>query len=94
MLGKGAIQGSLKLSWNEIKGWKWKELEGWLLQLTFANRNDAMNELARRPWFVCGALLVIMPWPAWLTPAEVRLIKPLSGSMWRAFPHSIGIYLM
>ncbi|KAF4396369.1 hypothetical protein G4B88_019169 [Cannabis sativa] len=79
MLGKGAIQGSLKLSWNEIKGWKWKELEGWLLQLTFANRNDAMNELARRPWFVCGALLVIMPWPAWLTPAEVRLIKPLSS---------------
>ncbi|KAF4349270.1 hypothetical protein F8388_024237 [Cannabis sativa] len=74
-LGKAAIQGSLKLSWNAIRGWKWKEIENGILQFTFANRNDAMNVLARRPWFVCGALLVIMPWPAWLTPAEVRFDK-------------------
>ncbi|KAM6590922.1 hypothetical protein CsatA_013527 [Cannabis sativa] len=74
-LGKAAIQGSLKLSWNAIRGWKWKEIENGLLQFTFANRNDAMNVLARRPWFVCGALLVIMLWPAWLTPAEVRFDK-------------------
>ncbi|KAF4379880.1 hypothetical protein G4B88_021013 [Cannabis sativa] len=74
-LGKGAIQGSPKLSWNAIRGWKWKEIEDGLLQFTFANRNDAMNVLARRPWFVCGALLVIMPWPAWLTPTEVRFDK-------------------
>ncbi|KAF4367027.1 hypothetical protein G4B88_016739 [Cannabis sativa] len=36
---------------------------------------DALNVLARRPWFVCGALLVIMPWPTWLSPAEVRFDK-------------------
>ncbi|KAF4392061.1 hypothetical protein F8388_004390 [Cannabis sativa] len=74
-LGKAAIQGSLKLSWNAIKGWKWKEIEGGLIQFTFARRDDAMNVLARRPWFICGALVVIMPWPAWLTPAEVRFDK-------------------
>ncbi|KAF4402323.1 hypothetical protein G4B88_003244 [Cannabis sativa] len=71
-LGKAAIQGSLKLSWNAIKGWKWKEIEGGIIQFTFANRNDALNVLSRRPWFVCGYLLIIMPWPAWLTPSEVR----------------------
>ncbi|KAM6599603.1 hypothetical protein CsatA_019212 [Cannabis sativa] len=27
-LGKAAIQGSLKLSSNAIRGWKWKEIEG------------------------------------------------------------------
>ncbi|KAF4383721.1 hypothetical protein G4B88_020043 [Cannabis sativa] len=74
-LGKAAIQGSLKLSWNAIKGWKWKEIEGGVIQFTFARRDDAMNVLARRPWFICGALVVIMPWPAWLTPAEVRFDK-------------------
>ncbi|KAF4390189.1 hypothetical protein G4B88_005107, partial [Cannabis sativa] len=74
-LGKGAIQGSLKLSWNAIKGWKWKEIEDGILQFTFARREDAMNVLARRPWFVCGYLVVIMPWPTWLSPAEVRFDK-------------------
>ncbi|KAF4360759.1 hypothetical protein F8388_011472 [Cannabis sativa] len=48
-LGKATIQGSLKLSWHAIKGWKWKEIEDGLLQFTFAHRNDAMNVLARRP---------------------------------------------
>ncbi|KAF4359926.1 hypothetical protein G4B88_028677 [Cannabis sativa] len=73
--GKAAIQGSLNLSWKAVKGWKWKEIEEGLLQFTFARREDAMNVLARRPWFVCGALMVLMPWPAWLTPAEVRFDK-------------------
>ncbi|KAM6577643.1 hypothetical protein CsatB_029480 [Cannabis sativa] len=27
--------------------------------------------LARRPWLVCGYLLVLMPWPSWLTPEEM-----------------------
>ncbi|KAF4402863.1 hypothetical protein G4B88_010315 [Cannabis sativa] len=48
-LGKAAIQGSLKLSWSAISGWKWKEIEGGLIQFTFAKREDAMNVLARRP---------------------------------------------
>ncbi|KAF4384356.1 hypothetical protein F8388_004589 [Cannabis sativa] len=74
-LGKAAIQGSLKLSWNAIKGWKWKEIENGIIQFTFAKWEDALNVLARRPWFVCGALLVIMPWPAWLSPTEVRFDK-------------------
>uniref|UniRef100_A0A803P5R9 Reverse transcriptase domain-containing protein n=1 Tax=Cannabis sativa TaxID=3483 RepID=A0A803P5R9_CANSA len=74
-LGKAAIQGSLKLSWNAIKGWKWKEIDDNIIQFTFTNRNDALNVLARRPWFVCGALIVIMPWPSWLSPAEVRFDK-------------------
>ncbi|KAF4391672.1 hypothetical protein F8388_005437 [Cannabis sativa] len=74
-LGKSAIQGSLKLSWHSIKRWRWKEIDGGLIQFTFANRDDALNVLARRPWFVCGSLIVIMPWPSWLTPAEVRFDK-------------------
>ncbi|KAF4356742.1 hypothetical protein F8388_010964 [Cannabis sativa] len=74
-LGKAAIQGSLKLSWNAIKGWRWKEIDGGIIQFTFARREDAMNVLARRPWFVCGALMVLMPWPAWLTPSEIRFDK-------------------
>uniref|UniRef100_A0A803QSN5 Reverse transcriptase domain-containing protein n=1 Tax=Cannabis sativa TaxID=3483 RepID=A0A803QSN5_CANSA len=74
-LEKSAIQGSLKLSWNAIKGWKWKEIENGIIQFTFVNREDALNVMARRPWFVCGALVVIMPWPAWLSPAEVRFDK-------------------
>ncbi|KAM6555050.1 hypothetical protein CsatB_015812 [Cannabis sativa] len=73
--GKAAIQGSLKLSWNAISGWKWKEIGDGIIQFTFARREDALNVLARRPWFVCGALIVIMPWPAWLSPAEVRFDK-------------------
>ncbi|KAF4364005.1 hypothetical protein G4B88_014962 [Cannabis sativa] len=73
--GKAAIQGSLKMSWNAIKGWKWKELEEGLIQFSFANRDDALNVLARRPWFICGSLIVIMPWPAWLTPAEIKFDK-------------------
>ncbi|KAF4371084.1 hypothetical protein G4B88_003013 [Cannabis sativa] len=74
-LGKAAIQGSLQLSWSAIKGWKWKEIEDGLIKFTFANRNDAMNVLARRPWFVCGSLMVLMPWPSWLTPSEIRFDK-------------------
>ncbi|KAF4356478.1 hypothetical protein G4B88_015312, partial [Cannabis sativa] len=74
-LGKAAIQGSLKLSWNAIKGWRWKEIDGGIIQFTFARREDALNVLARRPWFVCGALMVLMPWPAWLTPSEIRFDK-------------------
>ncbi|KAF4364770.1 hypothetical protein F8388_018446 [Cannabis sativa] len=73
--GKAAIQGSLNLSWKAVKGWKWKEIDDGLLQFTFARREDAMNVLARRPWFVCGALMILMPWPAWLTPSEVRFDK-------------------
>uniref|UniRef100_A0A803PXV1 Reverse transcriptase domain-containing protein n=1 Tax=Cannabis sativa TaxID=3483 RepID=A0A803PXV1_CANSA len=79
-LGKAAIQGSLQLSWSAIKGWKWKEIEDGLIKFTFANRNDAMNVLARRPWFVCGSLMVLMPWPSWLTPSEIRFDKtPMWG---------------
>ncbi|KAF4356992.1 hypothetical protein G4B88_025129 [Cannabis sativa] len=63
------------MSWHAIKGWKCKEIEGGLIQFNFANRDDAMNVLARRPWFVCGALIVIMPWPALLTPAKVKFNK-------------------
>uniref|UniRef100_A0A803PCD7 DUF4283 domain-containing protein n=1 Tax=Cannabis sativa TaxID=3483 RepID=A0A803PCD7_CANSA len=74
-LGKAAIQGSLRLSWSAIKGWKWKEIEDGLIKFTFANRNDAMNVLARRPWFVCGSLMVLMPWPSWLTPSEIKFDK-------------------
>ncbi|KAF4388293.1 hypothetical protein F8388_021123 [Cannabis sativa] len=44
--GKAAIQGSLKLSWNAIKGWKWKELEEGIIQFTFARREDALNNLS------------------------------------------------
>ncbi|KAF4350422.1 hypothetical protein G4B88_017063 [Cannabis sativa] len=73
--GKAAIQGSLNLSWKAVKGWKWKEIEDGLLQFTFARREDATNVLARKPWFVCGALMVLMPLPAWLTPAKVRFDK-------------------
>uniref|UniRef100_A0A803Q978 Reverse transcriptase domain-containing protein n=1 Tax=Cannabis sativa TaxID=3483 RepID=A0A803Q978_CANSA len=73
--GKSAIQGSLKLSWNAIKGWKWKDIGDGIIQFTFSRREDALNVLARRPWFICGALIVIMPWPAWLSPAEVRFDK-------------------
>ncbi|KAF4391473.1 hypothetical protein G4B88_005544 [Cannabis sativa] len=73
--GNASIQGSLKLSWNAIKGWKRKEIGDGIIQFTFARREDALNVLARRPWFICGALIVIMPWPAWLSPAEVRFDK-------------------
>ncbi|KAF4355022.1 hypothetical protein F8388_026523 [Cannabis sativa] len=74
-LGKAVIHGSLKLSWNAIKGWKWKEIDDGIIQFTFLNRNDALNILARRPWFVCGALIVIMSRPSWLSPSEVRFDK-------------------
>ncbi|KAF4401455.1 hypothetical protein G4B88_001649 [Cannabis sativa] len=46
-----------------------------LLGKIISIREDALNVLARRPWFVCGALMVLMPWPAWLTPAEIRFDK-------------------
>uniref|UniRef100_A0A803NH51 Reverse transcriptase domain-containing protein n=1 Tax=Cannabis sativa TaxID=3483 RepID=A0A803NH51_CANSA len=46
-----------------------------LLGKIISRREDALNVLARRPWFVCGALMVLMPWPAWLTPSEIRFDK-------------------
>ncbi|KAM6567463.1 hypothetical protein CsatA_026591 [Cannabis sativa] len=71
-LGKKAIQGSLKNAWASISGWSWKEREDGLLQFTFRTSFDAENVLLRRPWLVCGYLLVLMPWPSWLTPEEVK----------------------
>ncbi|KAF4346879.1 hypothetical protein G4B88_017012 [Cannabis sativa] len=44
--GKSAIQGSLKLSWNAIKGWKWKDIGDGIIQFTFSRREDALNVLA------------------------------------------------
>ncbi|KAF4352882.1 hypothetical protein F8388_002072 [Cannabis sativa] len=70
-LGRKAIYGSLRNAWSSISGWSWKERDDGLLQFTFRSRFDAENVLLRRPWVVCGFLLVLMPWPSWLTPAEV-----------------------
>ncbi|KAF4369756.1 hypothetical protein F8388_018813 [Cannabis sativa] len=70
-LGKKAIQGSLKNAWASISGWSWKERDDGLLQFSFRTSFDAENVLLRRPWLVCGYLLVLMPWPSWLTPEEV-----------------------
>uniref|UniRef100_A0A803Q8E1 RNase H type-1 domain-containing protein n=1 Tax=Cannabis sativa TaxID=3483 RepID=A0A803Q8E1_CANSA len=70
-LGRKAIHGSLKNAWSSLTGWSWKEREDGLLQFTFQSKFDAENVLLRRPWVVCGYLLVLMPWPSWLTPAEV-----------------------
>ncbi|KAF4365675.1 hypothetical protein F8388_007508 [Cannabis sativa] len=70
-LGRKAIQGSLNNAWSSLEGWSWKEREDGLLQFTFQTSFDADNVLLRRPWLVCGHLLVLMPWPSWLTPAEV-----------------------
>ncbi|KAF4383850.1 hypothetical protein G4B88_016283 [Cannabis sativa] len=70
-LGRKAIQGSLNNAWSSLEGWSWKEREDGLLQFTFQTSWDADNVLLRRPWLVCGHLLVLMPWPSWLTPAEV-----------------------
>ncbi|KAF4380140.1 hypothetical protein G4B88_011214 [Cannabis sativa] len=70
-LGRKAIHGSLKNAWSTLTGWSWKEREDGLLQFTFLTRMDAENVLLRRPWLVCGYLLVLMPWPSWLTPMEV-----------------------
>ncbi|KAF4379507.1 hypothetical protein G4B88_018203 [Cannabis sativa] len=74
-LGKKAIQGSLKNAWASITGWSWKEREDGLLQFSFRTSFDAENVLLRRPWLVCGHLLVLMPWPSWLTPEEVKFDK-------------------
>ncbi|KAF4391741.1 hypothetical protein G4B88_005627 [Cannabis sativa] len=70
-LGRKAIQGSLNNAWSSLEGWSWKEREDGLLQFTFQSSFDADNVLLRRPWLVCGHLLVLMPWPSWLTPEEV-----------------------
>ncbi|KAF4369793.1 hypothetical protein G4B88_022178 [Cannabis sativa] len=70
-LGRKAIQGSLNNAWSSLVGWSWKEREDGLLQFTFQSSWDADNVLLRRPWLVCGHLLVLMPWPSWLTPSEV-----------------------
>ncbi|KAF4366772.1 hypothetical protein G4B88_022065 [Cannabis sativa] len=52
--------------------WRWEEREDGLLQFTFHSTTDADNVLLRRLWLVCGYLLVLMPWPSWLTPSEVK----------------------
>ncbi|KAM6559789.1 hypothetical protein CsatA_029028 [Cannabis sativa] len=70
-LGRKAIFGSLNNAWISLTGWSWKEREDGLLQFTFQTSFDAENVLHRRWWLVCGYLLVLMPWPSWLTPAEV-----------------------
>ncbi|KAF4348167.1 hypothetical protein F8388_017732 [Cannabis sativa] len=66
------IPGSLNNAWASISGWSWKEREDGLLQFSFRTSFDAENVLLRRPWLVCGYLLVLMPWPSWLTPEEVK----------------------
>ncbi|KAF4369873.1 hypothetical protein F8388_011743 [Cannabis sativa] len=70
-LGPKAIHGSLRNAWNSLTGWSWKEREDGILQFTFQTRMDAENVLLRRPWLVCGHLLVLMPWPSWLSISEV-----------------------
>ncbi|KAF4389297.1 hypothetical protein G4B88_003110 [Cannabis sativa] len=74
-LGRITIAGTLKKAWSSFKGWSWKEDGDGILHFTFATKEDAWNVLHRRPWIVCGALLVIMPWPSWLTPTEVKFDK-------------------
>ncbi|KAF4357230.1 hypothetical protein F8388_017442 [Cannabis sativa] len=74
-LGRKAIAGTLKKAWASFKGWSWKEDEDGIIHFTFANNEDAWNVLNRRPWIICGALLVIMPWQTWLAPSEVKFDK-------------------
>uniref|UniRef100_A0A803QLQ2 DUF4283 domain-containing protein n=1 Tax=Cannabis sativa TaxID=3483 RepID=A0A803QLQ2_CANSA len=71
-LGRKAIQGSLNNAWASISGWSWIERDDGLLQFSSRTSFDAENVLLRRPWLVCGYLLVLMPWPSWLTPEEVK----------------------
>lgn len=74
-IGRPAITGTLKRAWASFKNWSWKEDQNGIIHFTFANRVDAWNVLQRRPWIICGALLVIMPWPSWLSPQEVVFDK-------------------
>ncbi|KAF4376140.1 hypothetical protein G4B88_004944 [Cannabis sativa] len=74
-LGRTAIAGTLKKAWASFKGWSWKEDDDGIIHFTFATKEDAWNVLQRRPWIICGALLVIMPWPSWLAPSEVKFDK-------------------
>ncbi|KAF4361687.1 hypothetical protein F8388_014265 [Cannabis sativa] len=71
-LGRMAIANTLKKAWAAFKGWSWKEDDEGILHFSFATKEDAWNVLQRRPWIICGALLVIMPWLSWLTPSEVK----------------------
>ncbi|KAF4380784.1 hypothetical protein F8388_017138 [Cannabis sativa] len=71
-LGRKAIQGSLKNAWSSVKKWSWEDRGEGILQFSFQSSTDADNVLLRRPWLVCGYLLVLMPWPSWLTPSEVN----------------------
>ncbi|KAF4373731.1 hypothetical protein G4B88_030074 [Cannabis sativa] len=71
-LERKAIAGTLKKP-----GWSWKEDDAGIIHFSFANNEDAWNVLNRRPWIICGALLVIMPWPSWLAPSEVKFDKSL-----------------
>lgn len=74
-IGRPAIAGTLKQAWASFKNWTWKEDQYGIIHFTFANKEDAWNVLQRRPWIICGALLVIMPWPSWLSPQEVKFDK-------------------
>ncbi|KAF4398830.1 hypothetical protein G4B88_028193 [Cannabis sativa] len=74
-LGRTAIAGTLKKAWASLKGWRLKEDDEGILHFSFATKEDAWNVLQRRSWIICGAMLVIMPWPSWLTPTEVKFNK-------------------
>ncbi|KAF4353619.1 hypothetical protein G4B88_009347 [Cannabis sativa] len=71
-LGKKAILGSLDNTSASISGWSWKEREDGLFQFSFKSIFDVENVLLMRPWLVSGYLLVLMPWPSWLSPEEVK----------------------
>ncbi|KAF4399132.1 hypothetical protein G4B88_023726 [Cannabis sativa] len=82
-LRRKAIAGTLKKAWSSFKEWSWKEDDEGILHFTFASNEDAWNVLNRRPWIICGALLVIMPWPSWLAPSKVQFDK--SPFWWGSF---------
>ncbi|KAM6553867.1 hypothetical protein CsatB_014629 [Cannabis sativa] len=85
-LGRKAIFGSLNNAWSSLTGWSWKEREDGLLQFTFQTSFDVENVLIRRPWLVCGFVLVLMPWPSWLTPAEVSFDQSLIWVRLKSIP--------
>uniref|UniRef100_A0A803QC21 Reverse transcriptase domain-containing protein n=1 Tax=Cannabis sativa TaxID=3483 RepID=A0A803QC21_CANSA len=85
-LGRKAIFGSLNNAWSSLTGWSWKEREDGLLQFTFQMSFDVENVLIRRPWLVCGFVLVLIPWPSWLTPAEVSFDQSLIWVRLKSIP--------
>ncbi|KAF4394377.1 hypothetical protein G4B88_018527 [Cannabis sativa] len=74
-LGRAAIAGTLKMAWSSFKGWSWREDDNGILHFTSASKEDAWNVLHRCAWIICGALLVIMSWPSWLSHSEVKFNK-------------------